>query len=651
MAKKSNKNAASRNDHAGGEADATQLWNALKKADLEMLQSILMQEEEGAGEGVLVPKSSARTVLSQCNNKKALPLVHAVSESLDLECVHLLLRAGAPVNQRDETKAQSSALHAACWNDDETLIPLLLRCGADPRVVDAEGRTPLHILASSTAAPLMDLVLESVANPPAHASGDLTVPGKIPLCLDPLDLLSKQEKHGLTPLHISIGEAPFGKPFVANTLLKFLEETKMGAGTDTEATAKKVDSLVRLPSRDHNTAMHLLFVSPGGDARVLLKTLKELLQLGAPVECWNVHDETPLHLALYAIGDTRANNTDVQEQIFAALLNGLLTPNDNPKSAASVGAVLTKRNHFGEAWIHTLISQRCSVALIALEKFMEANPSLATLVKESIAACTTSREESTAEILAGEVSAEEGKLPSSLERIVTSLIRLGTVQREELDEMVEIMRRMDAEAAAEENEGLSPVDGDYSGHGPSTGGVESPTGTNAVSSRLAPGSGPAAGVSRVQRARKSRALRYMKDKQEREKRRGDGEELGDSKEEEEEEAEAMERNGKNKAKNKTNPSSTSASTRQSVKHKKKNLVADTNEIEEEEEETEQPRHSHKATRGSRSDHSSSVTSHAGSKQGSTKNNTPVLIVLVLVVVTIIAMFFTSTPPPSQAGPY
>eukprot|EP00796_Vickermania_ingenoplastis_P004073 gene4073-2922_t len=514
MGKKNKSNNVQSGSAASSPGDAntlaTQVWAALKRDNPGHLRETLMQESHsgGSSETMLAPKANAKVALSQCNPKKVSPLIYAVSEELQPECVQILLQAGAPINKHDETKSQSTALHAACWNDDEIMIQLLLRGGADMGKGDADGRTPLHVLASSTACPLMEHVLEFVGSPPPRRQDELYIPGKMPLRHDPLDLLCKQDKQGLTPLHIAIAEGPFGKPGMASALLGFLED-RNGAEVD-ESAHEKVKRVVQIATRDKNTALHVLFGSPGGDVRTMFKFLQQLMNLGADVSARNDTNETPLHLAVTALGES-SGNADVQEKLFATMLSALGSP--TKESSSPLEEVLGGLNTYGDAWVHTVISQRCSTAMIALAAYVSSHP----------------EHEASIKTLAAD------KRSQALHSIAQSLIQMGALTQEQVDSAIRTIESINAELGNADDE---PEIGDFSGMGSD--------GAAAAASKQ-PSSGTV-GASRVQRARKSRALRYMKEKQERDKLK-EGE-AGDAVEESESQLRSSKSSGTEKAREK-----------------------------------------------------------------------------------------------------
>ncbi|XP_059145882.1 ankycorbin-like [Physella acuta] len=74
-------------------------------------------------------------------------------------CCRLLLKYGADVNKRD--KAKKTALHWACALKNDSMVKLLLECGADPSIVDNYGFNSLHVAVNVGAIECVRLILAS----------------------------------------------------------------------------------------------------------------------------------------------------------------------------------------------------------------------------------------------------------------------------------------------------------------------------------------------------------------------------------------------------------------------------------------------------------------------------------------------------------
>lgn len=89
----------------------------------------------------------------------------------DTEVARLLLDAGANV-RKTETEEGRAALHFACgrWEDrprPPDLVLLLLKAGADPRLREADGSTPLHEAAAWGHVEIVRTLIEHGASPDA----------------------------------------------------------------------------------------------------------------------------------------------------------------------------------------------------------------------------------------------------------------------------------------------------------------------------------------------------------------------------------------------------------------------------------------------------------------------------------------------------
>lgn len=477
--------------------ESTQLWAALKKDDAEKLATILLQDS--AEEHRRRPTLNARALLSQCNTKKLLPLTFAVSEGLSEETITVLLTASAPVNMRDET--HSTALHAAAWNDDDSSIRLLLSHGADPRVVDGEGRSLLHVLASSTAPMLLEYVLEFVASPITNHD-DTSVPyGAKPVKLDPLQLLCQGDQKGLTPIHTAFSDAPFGKPQAASAILRLMNEWKASG----EYPAERLLQTLHVPSRDLSTPLHLLFQSPNGDVREISKLMDSMASLGAISCAVNREGDTPLHMAVVSVGED-TGYANVQTNVFLLLLRSF-------PSIPDLVLALTEANRTtGERWVHLVILERCTAALVALETYLQ---SVAPEEKQSVVACLgrdTMDGLTVADLLACELAAEGS---SSLTKIVSCLCRLGVVVEKDIEALTAEKREIVEEALElQRTEALS----------------SSPAAAQSSSSIQA-AKGALNGASRAQLARKSRAIRQHQKEKEKKDKLLEAEESHDDKEE------------------------------------------------------------------------------------------------------------------------
>ncbi|KAG5896169.1 hypothetical protein JTB14_016944 [Gonioctena quinquepunctata] len=114
----------------------------------------------------------------QCGRERMTPL-HYAAEDGDLECVKILINAGAVISSRNHKR--QTPLHLAALAQCTETIAFLLRKGADVDAADADGRTPLHC---------------SIVK--ASRSCECV---RVLLCASPN--VNKPDVYGYTPLHLA----------------------------------------------------------------------------------------------------------------------------------------------------------------------------------------------------------------------------------------------------------------------------------------------------------------------------------------------------------------------------------------------------------------------------------------------------------------
>jgi uncharacterized protein len=87
---------------------------------------------------VLVEKGASIDAVAS-NPTKVMPL-HSAASARNLEAARLLLEHGAPINARQQ--GGWAPIHAAAQNGDRALVELMLKLGADPTLMNDEGKTP-----------------------------------------------------------------------------------------------------------------------------------------------------------------------------------------------------------------------------------------------------------------------------------------------------------------------------------------------------------------------------------------------------------------------------------------------------------------------------------------------------------------------------
>jgi ankyrin repeat protein len=202
-------------------------------------------------------------------NAKGLTPLHIASGSDNIPIMKVLLEAGAVKLLEIEDNARLTPLLLACWanslsNNNTEAIKLLLSHGANVKIQDEDGDTPLHSMAWAGNSELSTIMLASGADFDAQANC-----GSTPLFYasqydhaEVVEILLKhgagvntQNKEGNTPLHRASYE---GHEAVAKVLLKY--------GADAMATNNFGDIPLHLASMNGHLAVvkHLL-EHGGGD--------------------------------------------------------------------------------------------------------------------------------------------------------------------------------------------------------------------------------------------------------------------------------------------------------------------------------------------------------------------------------------------------
>lgn len=353
-----------------GKQEDSQLWTALKHEDEEELRELLFDElvDPETGAVSLTLRPTARKLVNQPNAKKLYPLSFAVAEGLSPTIVQFLLHAGAQVNKKDDTAKMLTALHAACWNEDDEAVLTLLRAGADPRVGDADGRTPLHVLATSNAVALVSLVLNQVARTDigdgagadaaaTAAATDVdaafTSATSSVLALDPVALLGVRDKQdGATALHLALGEPTYGFG-VATALLGYLEAYRT---TSASAAAAVADLTSSAATATGETPLHALVCAPNTEDALVAAMVRRLIDLGANVLARNRSGQSAAELAV-ATRPGRSSSTKAAVQLYETLLTAMAT-----RDVAAVA----EPNSDGLAVLHVAIAARNVAAVKAL---------------------------------------------------------------------------------------------------------------------------------------------------------------------------------------------------------------------------------------------------------------------------------------------
>lgn len=492
----------------------SQLWTALKHEDEEELLSLLFDEVTDAESGEVrqVQKPTACKAVNQPNAKKVLPLTYAVSEGLSRTLLELLLRAGAAVNKKDETAEESTALHAACWNEDGEVVDLLLRAGADPRVVDAEGRTPLHVLATSNAANLVLQLLDSVSAAAITGSVEptegkdgaayaaVTRSPSATLKLDPTALLAMPDKLlGATVLHLALGESTYNFG-VAQALCDYLARVKDSSGA---AVAQLVSARTTATG---DSPLHALVAAANAEDAVVEAFVRRLLALGADPLARNLDGQSILEVAISSRPGSDAKST---LQLYETLLSPVLATEQR-------SFFFTEKNKSGQALIHVALA---AANTSAVKAFCSAVP--AAEAKALLGDPVTTGGISVVELLANAGTAEMANAliaANAVDRATYEAMRLRhkALQTAQQHQDVEEARRTVAQEEAAEDDAAGGENDDEDMEAAAKGSAmlasrkrrQGNTGTAAAAR-----SGGGAGISRVQQARRARAATAAQRKQ------------------------------------------------------------------------------------------------------------------------------------------
>lgn len=130
---------------------------------------------------------SINLIISSIKNPTALKECCFVSAAWGNEkTVKAFLDQGFPVNSRDER--QMTLLHNNAMNGTRSVVPLLIRYGANPNLIDKYGWTPLHWAARNGQTQIAKELIELGADSKIH---DLE--GKTPLTLAKTSPISKPQ--------------------------------------------------------------------------------------------------------------------------------------------------------------------------------------------------------------------------------------------------------------------------------------------------------------------------------------------------------------------------------------------------------------------------------------------------------------------------
>ena len=113
---------------------------------------------------VVPPLLEAGAEPNTANSGGETPL-HAAASRGCLQCVRLLLQAGAEPEPEERNRSGNTPLLEASARGHEEIVQLLLEAGAEPNAANSGGETPLHAAASRGCLQCVRLLLETGAEP------------------------------------------------------------------------------------------------------------------------------------------------------------------------------------------------------------------------------------------------------------------------------------------------------------------------------------------------------------------------------------------------------------------------------------------------------------------------------------------------------
>ena len=231
------------------------------------------------------------------------------------DIVQLLVDAGSDINHQD--KWLRTPLHYAVNNDDPRAVDVLLKAGANTELRDSEGQTPLRevllepeVLERLLAAGADADAPDNRQNTALHAIVVYHTLVAMPLLLKAGANPNLVNEDGDTPLHVAVGcgvQCP--AQAVKLLLAAGADVNAKGAGgrtplhvaassDHTEAVVALLEGGADLHARDNqdSTPLHLAAEDVGDEAS---ETIPTLLSAGADVHARDCYGSTPLHCASF----------------------------------------------------------------------------------------------------------------------------------------------------------------------------------------------------------------------------------------------------------------------------------------------------------------------------------------------------------------
>ncbi len=255
----------------GGTDETQNFWKTLKAGHCHQLSDLLfVASTTTEGEAEQHRRPNAVDLVNSRNDKGLSPLTFSIAAGHEVEVCEILIRAGAKVNDCDNSKDRNTPLLAAAVVEDDIIIQSLVKHNADLTKHDALGRNVLHIAARNGSRNLFTFFLCE-----AGASESTSLAN-----------LMKQDVDGTAPLHYALGEVAGCVP-IALEALDFLEKA-----SDVTAASRAL----ALTTKSLATPLHVL-ASSGVSNPAVAQIASIAVKLGSNVWAQDDEGNSPLHIA------------------------------------------------------------------------------------------------------------------------------------------------------------------------------------------------------------------------------------------------------------------------------------------------------------------------------------------------------------------
>lgn len=239
-------------------------------------------------------------------------LVHVAAQGGCADCLLSLIGAGVDVNSRQ--RFGKSALHYAIESKNRAAVEVLMAAGANPSATDTNGNSPLHFAARYEWPDLLAELVRAGANPNSANDRGFT-PALISVALGYLSNLDVLIDKEFDP-HAKVNGDPLlivaAKLSNVNLVKKLLE-----LGAPVEAYDVEGFSALYYGSRAGNLELVRLLLNAGADPNYALA-------LDTPLQVAARNDSVDVARQLIVAGAVPVERSQYQEDVFASGLSNLL---------------------------------------------------------------------------------------------------------------------------------------------------------------------------------------------------------------------------------------------------------------------------------------------------------------------------------------